>query len=32
MREWEAAGVQRMYLQVLDLTDPEHVALAASCR
>jgi F420-dependent oxidoreductase-like protein len=32
MREWEAAGVQRMYLQVLDLTDPEHVALAATCR
>jgi F420-dependent oxidoreductase-like protein len=32
MREWEAAGVQRMYLQVLDLSDPEHVALAAECR
>ncbi len=29
---WEEAGVQRVYLQVLDLTDLEHVALAAECR
>jgi F420-dependent oxidoreductase-like protein len=32
MRQWEAAGVQRMYLQVLDLSDLEHIALAAECR
>ncbi len=32
MHQWEAAGVQRMYLQVLDLTDMDHIALAAECR
>lgn len=32
LREWEAAGVQRLYLQVLDLADLEHIALAAECR
>jgi F420-dependent oxidoreductase-like protein len=32
LRRWQAAGVQRMYLQVLDVTDLEHIALAATCR
>ncbi|MEO7126197.1 MAG: LLM class F420-dependent oxidoreductase [Nakamurella sp.] len=29
VRLWAAAGVQRMYLQVLDLADLEHIALAS---
>jgi len=32
MHQWRAAGVQRMYLQVLDLADMDHIALAAECR
>jgi hypothetical protein len=29
MGRWQEAGVQRMYLQVLDLADLEHIALVA---
>jgi alkanesulfonate monooxygenase SsuD/methylene tetrahydromethanopterin reductase-like flavin-dependent oxidoreductase (luciferase family) len=32
LARWQAAGVQRMYLQVLDVTDLEHIGLAATCR
>lgn len=32
VRAWAAAGVQRMYLQVLDLADLEHIALAGEVR
>ncbi len=30
MADWAAAGVQRSYLQVLDLTDLDHIALLSS--
>ena len=29
MARWAAAGVQRAYLQVLDLSDLDHLALVA---
>ncbi len=29
MGRWQEAGVQRIYLQVLDLADLEHIALVA---
>ena len=29
MARWAAAGVQRGYLQVLDLSDLDHIALVA---
>jgi hypothetical protein len=30
MGEWAAAGVQRSYLQILDLTDLEQIAMLSS--
>ena len=29
LQQWAAAGAERVYLQVLDLTDTDHLALVA---